>query len=169
VDVKNIIDDINYIENISLDDICEFHCRFEKIHPFQDGNGRIGRLVMLKQCLQANIIPFFINNNTREEYINCMKLFHRTGMSSFLSEYCAKQQKIFIQTYSEYLDNELNNNEKAIIDYLTNKKVATAEEISKLLNLGKTATNDNFNKLIDREIVERINAGKNTAYILKTK
>ena len=44
----------------TIKDIIEFHARFEKIHPFQDGNGRVGRIIAFKECLKNNIIPFII-------------------------------------------------------------------------------------------------------------
>jgi Fic family protein len=169
IDIKNFIDDINYVKKLTLADICEFHCRFEKIHPFQDGNGRIGRLIMLRQCLQTNIIPFFINSDTREEYINCMKLYHRTELSSFLTEYCLKQQKIFIQNYSEYLNVNLNDNEQKIIKFLSSKKFANAKEIGNILNLKKTATLQNINNLITKNIIEKNMSGKNSVYSLRNK
>jgi Fic family protein len=167
--MKNFIDDINYIKDLTLDDICKFHCRFEKIHPFQDGNGRIGRLIMLKQCLQTDIIPFFINSATREEYINCMRLYNRTELSSFLKEYCLKQQKIFIQNYSEYLNTDLNDNEQKIINFLSRRIFANSREIGKILNLKKTATVQNINVLILKNIVEKNDSGKNSVYSLKNK
>lgn len=59
-----------YNNKISMDlyDIAEFHSEFEKIHPFYDGNGRIGRLIMLKQCLSNNIVPFIINEEYKHFY-----------------------------------------------------------------------------------------------------
>jgi Fic family protein len=84
---------------MSIDDICEFHCRFEKIHPFLDGNGRIGRLIMLRQCILNNVGLFIVNNETRNEYINSLKLYHQTGFSSFLTSYCKKLQVFFKEKY----------------------------------------------------------------------
>jgi hypothetical protein len=51
-----------------LKDILEFHVRFERIHPFEDGNGRLGRLIMLKECLRHQIVPFIIDDKHRGEY-----------------------------------------------------------------------------------------------------
>ncbi len=62
---------------ISIEDIIDFHFRFEKIHPFQDGNGRVGRLIMFKECLKNNIVPFIIE----DEY----KFFYYRGLSEYLS------------------------------------------------------------------------------------
>ena len=60
----------NYLskKNISIEDIIEFHANFEYIHPFQDGNGRVGRLVALKECLRFNIIPFIIEDSKKSFY-----------------------------------------------------------------------------------------------------
>ncbi|MDR2860901.1 MAG: Fic family protein, partial [Elusimicrobiota bacterium] len=55
-------------ETINLEDICSFHYRFEKIHPFQDGNGRVGRIIMFKECLKNNIMPFIIDEEHKSFY-----------------------------------------------------------------------------------------------------
>ena len=62
----------------TLEDIIDFHVAFEKIHPFQDGNGRTGRLIMFKECLRYNVLPFIIN----EKY----KLFYYRGLREYSSE-----------------------------------------------------------------------------------
>ncbi|MBO4667717.1 MAG: Fic family protein [Bacilli bacterium] len=64
--------------NIQFEDIIEFHVDFERIHPFQDGNGRVGRLIALKECLRWNIIPFIIEDSK--------KAFYYRGLSSWTSE-----------------------------------------------------------------------------------
>ena len=53
---------------ISIEDIIDFHVKFERIHPFQDGNGRVGRLIILKECLKYNIIPFIIEDSKKSFY-----------------------------------------------------------------------------------------------------
>ncbi len=62
----------------TLEDIIDFHVKFEKIHPFQDGNGRVGRLIMFKECLDNNIIPFIISED--------IKLFYYRGLSEWEGE-----------------------------------------------------------------------------------
>ena len=52
----------------SLEEIVDFHVRFERIHPFQDGNGRVGRLVMFKECLASNVVPFVISDDMKDFY-----------------------------------------------------------------------------------------------------
>ena len=56
--------------DITLEDILDFHVRFERIHPFEDGNGRLGRLIMLKECLRHEIDPFIIDDKRRSLYLS---------------------------------------------------------------------------------------------------
>ena len=66
--MKNLIDEYSSKKNISIEDIVEFHAEFEYIHPFQDGNGRVGRLIAFKECLRWNIIPFIIEDSKKAFY-----------------------------------------------------------------------------------------------------
>lgn len=77
-EVKALLAWYNSLENVTFEDIVEFHVRFERIHPFQDGNGRVGRLIMFKECLKHNIVPFIID----EEH----KLFYYRGLKEWQSE-----------------------------------------------------------------------------------
>ena len=65
-------------QNISFDDILDFHVKFERIHPFQDGNGRTGRIIMFKECLKYNIVPFIIEDN--------LKMFYYRGLKEWDNE-----------------------------------------------------------------------------------
>ena len=77
-EVKSLIEWYNNIKNKTLNDIIEFHYRFEYIHPFQDGNGRVGRLLMFKECLKYNIVPFIIDEN--------LKMFYYRGLKEWKQE-----------------------------------------------------------------------------------
>jgi len=66
--VQNLLRKYANKPSLDLYDVAEFYVTFEKIHPFYDGNGRIGRLLMLKQCLANNIVPFFINEDVKHFY-----------------------------------------------------------------------------------------------------
>ena len=77
-EVKALLAWYNSLENVTFEDIVEFHVQFERIHPFQDGNGRVGRLIMFKECLKHNVVPFIID----EEH----KLFYYRGLKEWQSE-----------------------------------------------------------------------------------
>ncbi len=66
--MDKLVTNFNSKSNISIDDIIELHADFEYIHPFQDGNGRVGRLIALKECLRFNIIPFIIEDSKKSFY-----------------------------------------------------------------------------------------------------
>lgn len=66
--MNKLITNFNSKSNITIDDIIEFHADFEYIHPFQDGNGRVGRLISLMECLRFNIIPFIIEDSKKMYY-----------------------------------------------------------------------------------------------------
>ena len=73
--IKSLLKTYNAVKNKTLEDIIDFHCKFERIHPFQDGNGRVGRLIMFKECLANNIVPFIITDE--------LKLFYYRGLSEW--------------------------------------------------------------------------------------
>lgn len=72
-EIKALLKDYNSKSKITFDDILDFHVRFEAIHPFQDGNGRIGRLIMFKECLKHNIVPFIITEELKMYYYRGIK------------------------------------------------------------------------------------------------
>ena len=96
--MKAMLTEYNSREDKTLEDILEFHVEFERIHPFQDGNGRVGRLIMFKECLKYNIVPFIIDDN--------LKLFYYRGLKEwnyekgYLTDTCLTAQ----DKYKESLD-----------------------------------------------------------------
>jgi hypothetical protein len=96
--MKELLNKYNAKEKINFEDILDFHVKFEKIHPFQDGNGRVGRLIMFKECLKYNIVPFIIEDD--------LKMFYYRGLSEwetekgYLRDTCLTAQ----DRYKAYLD-----------------------------------------------------------------
>lgn len=82
----------------TLNDILDFHVRFERIHPFQDGNGRVGRLIMFKECLKYNIVPFIIEDNLKMFYYRGLMEWGRE--KGYLTDTCLTAQ----DRYKAYLD-----------------------------------------------------------------
>ena len=90
----------------TLHDIIEFHVQFERIHPFQDGNGRIGRLIMLKECLKHNIVPFIIEDDIKMFYYRGLKEW--SSEKGYLTDTCLSQQDKF-KKYLEYFRREFDD------------------------------------------------------------
>lgn len=72
-EMKALLTEYHAKKEVTFDDILDFHVCFESIHPFQDGNGRIGRLIMLKECLKHNIVPFIITEKLKMIYYRGLK------------------------------------------------------------------------------------------------
>ena len=71
--MKALLEKYNSIDKVDFEDIVTFHAEFEKIHPFQDGNGRVGRLIAFKECLRFNIVPFIIEDSKKSYYYRGLK------------------------------------------------------------------------------------------------
>jgi len=97
--IKDLLSSYNKVKSKSLEEILDFHYNFELIHPFQDGNGRVGRLIIFKECLRNNIVPFIIDEE--------LKMFYYRGLREwksepgFLMDTCLAGQDKF-KTYLDY-------------------------------------------------------------------
>ena len=97
-EIKKLLTDYREMSNITFEDIIDFHYRFEKIHPFQDGNGRVGRLIMFKECLKNNIPPFVIEDSAKDYY--------RRGLNEYASEkgYLTETCRLSQDNYKKLLE-----------------------------------------------------------------
>ncbi|MDD2625710.1 MAG: Fic family protein [Bacilli bacterium] len=77
-EIQKLLSDYTMRKEIMVEDVVDFHYRFERIHPFQDGNGRVGRIILFKECLKHDILPFIINHKH--------KLFYYRGLTEYATE-----------------------------------------------------------------------------------
>ena len=96
--MKTLLMEYNAKEEKQFEDILDFHVKFERIHPFQDGNGRIGRLIMFKECLKNNIVPFIVDDNLKMFYYRGLKEWDNE--KGYLTDTCLAAQ----DKYKAYLD-----------------------------------------------------------------
>ena len=93
--MKELLERYNNKSEYTIDDIIAFHAEFEYIHPFQDGNGRVGRLIALKECLHHNIIPFIIEDSKKHFYYRGLTNWH--DEKGWLTDTCLDGQDTFIK------------------------------------------------------------------------
>ena len=96
--MKTLLMEYNAKYAKTFEDILDFHVKFERIHPFQDGNGRIGRLIMFKECLKNNIVPFIVDDNLKMFYYRGLKEWDNE--KGYLTDTCLAAQ----DKYKAYLD-----------------------------------------------------------------
>ncbi len=97
-EMKRLLDEYNGKETVTLEDILAFHVRFERIHPLQDGNGRVGRLILFKECLKYNIVPFIIEDSRKMFYYRGLQEWDRE--KGYLTDTCLSAQ----DTFKKYLN-----------------------------------------------------------------
>ena len=97
--MRELLNKYNALQVKTFEDIVAFHVAFERIHPFQDGNGRVGRLILFKECLKYNIVPFIIEDNLKLFYYRGLKEWDRE--KGFLMDTCLTAQDRF-KAYLDY-------------------------------------------------------------------
>ena len=100
-EMSKLMDWYNSLKQVTAKEIIEFHYRFESIHPFQDGNGRIGRIIMFKECLKNNIIPFIIQDADKLFYYRGLKEYK--SEKGYLTDTCLNAQDQYIKMIEYYL------------------------------------------------------------------
>lgn len=100
-DMSKLMEWYNSLENKTINEIVEFHVRFERIHPFQDGNGRVGRIIMFKECLKNGIVPFIILDKDKLFYYRGLKEYK--SEKGYLIDTCLNAQDQYIRMIEYYL------------------------------------------------------------------
>ena len=105
-EIKKLLIAYSQTSDMSIENIVKFHHDFEKIHPFQDGNGRVGRLIAFKECLRFNIVPFIIEDSKKMFYYRGLKEWNRER--GFLIETCLDGQDAY-KALLKYFDIPFND------------------------------------------------------------
>lgn len=101
-DLNELLEWYKELNVVTIEDIIEFHVRFERIHPFGDGNGRVGRIIMFKECLKNNIMPFIVLDKDKPYYMRGLKEYKNDKM--FLIDTIKNEQDIYEKVCEELLD-----------------------------------------------------------------
>ena len=105
-DMKNLLNSYNKINKKELNDIIGFHVKFERIHPFQDGNGRIGRMIMFRECLHNDIMPFYIEDRNKDFYIRGIKKYQTENEKGYLIDTCLNSQDNYAKMAEFFLEDK---------------------------------------------------------------
>ena len=101
-DIDNLLLEYKKIKNVTIEDIIDFHYKFELIHPFGDGNGRVGRMIMFRECLRNNIMPFIVLDNDKPFYMRGLKNYKNDKL--FLIDTIKHEQDLYEDMVNEMLD-----------------------------------------------------------------
>ena len=102
-DMKALLADYNSIESHGLTELAKFHAMFEKIHPFQDGNGRTGRMILFKECLRSQIMPFIIGDERKAEYYECLNHAQQNEDYEPLTQFFEQEQERYLEMIKDFI------------------------------------------------------------------
>ncbi len=102
-DIDELLSDYLKLDKVTLEDIIDFHVRFERIHPFGDGNGLVGRMIMFKECLKNNIMPFIILDKDRPYYMRGLKEYDKQHLIDTIKY----SQDVYEDACNQLLDFEI--------------------------------------------------------------
>ena len=102
-DMKKILEWYESLKQITINEIIEFHAKFEKIHPFQDGNGRVGRIIAFKECLKNNIVPFIILDRDKLFYYRGLNQYQTGKEKGYLIDTCLNAQDQYVNMIKYFL------------------------------------------------------------------
>lgn len=119
-EISNLLESYKKKSQKSINDIVDFHFEFESIHPFEDGNGRVGRLLMFKECLKENIVPFIIDEEVRLFYYRGLKQYKQN--KGYLLDTCLSCQDKFKETLKYFgVDYNINQTKEKTIEIAKTK------------------------------------------------
>lgn len=107
-DMQKLLDWYNSLKEVNIKEIIEFHARFEMIHPFQDGNGRVGRLIAFKECLKYGIVPFIILDKDKLFYYRGLNRYQTNKEKGYLIDTCLNAQDQYTNMVKNFLNNKSN-------------------------------------------------------------
>lgn len=94
-EMRKLLEWYNKVETKTLDILADFHARYERIHPFQDGNGRTGRIILFKECLKNNLMPFIIEDDDKAKYYNVLRKAQDGNIKELSDLFKYEQEKYF--------------------------------------------------------------------------
>ena len=106
-DINDLLFEYENRRNINIEDIIDFHLKFERVHPFGDGNGRVGRAIMFKEWLRKNIVPFVILDQHKAYYLRGLREYDRD--KNFLIDTCLNEQDIYKDLCKQLLNMNFEN------------------------------------------------------------
>lgn len=101
-EVAVLLEQYEKSDRVDLNEIISFHVAFEKIHPFYDGNGRVGRLIMFKECLRNGIVPFIVNDNDKRFYAQGLSEWQLSNKKDRLMGVCSLMQEDMIAVFDHF-------------------------------------------------------------------
>lgn len=105
LDMIKLLEWYKSLKQVTINEIIEFHAKFEKIHPFQDGNGRVGRIIAFKECLKNNIVPFIILDKEKLFYYRGLNQYQTNKEKGYLIDICLSAQDEYVALIKYYLKN----------------------------------------------------------------
>ena len=103
-EISKLLNWYTSLKNVTIEDIIEFHCKFERIHSFQDGNGRVGRIIMFKECLKNDIIPFIILDKNKAFYYRGLSEYEKGIEKGYLVDTCLDAQDYYKAMIDKYVN-----------------------------------------------------------------
>ena len=104
--MKKLLEWYESLKQKTINEIIEFHAKFEKIHPFQDGNGRVGRIIAFKECLKNNIVPFIILDKDKLFYYRGLNQYQTNKEKGYLIDTCLNSQDQYTEMIKYYIGNK---------------------------------------------------------------